>query len=69
MSLSERDMMLAGNLYQYIESHHFGFWHKYVANVNMTYINCSYKFSRINIKCLTKGFTMVYLALKIVELS
>ena len=37
--------MKSANLYQYIESHHFGFWHKYVANVNMTYIDCSYKFS------------------------
>ena len=46
MSLSEMDMMLAGNLYKYIESHHFGYWHKYVENVNMTYIDCSYKFSQ-----------------------
>ena len=40
---SHRDAMLSmGGIYEYIQSHHFGYWHKYVENVNMTYINCRY---------------------------
>ena len=35
-------MLMFGNVYEYIESHHFAYWHKYVLNVNMTYIDCNY---------------------------
>ena len=42
-SISHRDAILyMGGIYEYIPSHHFGYWHKYIENVNMTYINCSF---------------------------
>ena len=42
MTTHKNGMIWWGNVFQYIHSHHFGYWHKYVQNVNMTYIDCNH---------------------------
>ena len=38
-------MLIYGNVHNYIEAHNFGYWHRFVLGVNMTYIDCNFNTS------------------------
>jgi hypothetical protein len=40
--ISIRDLIyLVGKPFEYIESHSYGLWHKFIESVNMSYIDCN----------------------------
>ena len=48
--MSTKDVTLMfGKPLDYIKTHRFGFWHKYVNGVNMSYIDCSYNLTVDNV--------------------